>query len=677
MAVPGKPLLRLLLIGTALSPAPAALAETAWIDLGTITVLGTGLPTDVLTSPASITVIEGDSLQKKAPVSIAALLRDVPGLHIGEEGIERVAIRGETARRVAIMIDGQKLTDHTPYGQPILVDPTRIERIEVVRGSSSVVSGSRAIGGVINIVTKTGGDGPFRLSATTGYLSATRGYRLSLSGGGTVDLGTGELDYRLSYGRMEQGDRRTPDGVLDDSEVADETLALKLGYRWGQHHLGFGAEAYDLAAKVHTGDPAFLIDLPHRDLRKTSVFYDGTQLTPWLDRLHLDAYRQTIGREFTNDVTVAMGPTRSMNVLSTSLDDQETFGLNLRAEMHFTPNSRTVVGLEYEDDSLASDKDTVTSITVTPPGMTTTTTSLRYDKARIRTLSVYGQHEIDITDKLTATFGARWYDVTADHEVSTTNGAANPTSSNSDSLALGSVGLVWAPNETLALRANLSQGYIYPTLGQMFLVTTGGGVTLIGNPDLQPETATTFELGARYDRGGGVIDATLFYTKADDYIATVVSGASGTYRNVDAATSWGLELYAEQNLGAWGLTAYGSAAAMRRKLIYANGYETSDSGTPTLSGKLGLRKGWETARLSGTFDVFVQGESGVKFRDDAGAVVGRAGGYGTLNLRADMDLGNDFSLVAEVNNITNRSYEPYDQMQGAKRSVNLFLTKTF
>ena len=673
MAVPGVSLLRALLLGTALSPATAALAETTWINLGSITLIGTGLPTDVLTNPASITIIEGDSLQKKAPVSIATLLRDVPGLHISEEGIERVAIRGETSRRVASMIDGQKLTDHTNYGQPILVDPTRIERIEVVRGSSSVVSGSRAIGGVINIVTKKGAEGPFQLSATTGYMSATRGYRLSLSGGGTVDLGAGALDYRLSYGRMDQGDRHTPDGVLEESEVADSSLALHLGYRTGAHYFGLGTEAYDLSAKVHTGDPAFLIDLPHRDLRKVSLFYDGTQLTPWLDLLHLDAYRQTIDREFSNDVTVATGPGRSMNVLSTSLDDQTTLGLNLRAEMHFTPDSRSVLGLEYEDDTLASDKVSVT--TITPPGIATTT--LRFDKAKIKTLSIYGQHEIDLSDALTATFGARWYDVTADHLVSTTNGAANPTSSNADSLALGSVGLVWSPDETLALRANLSQGYIYPTLGQLFLTTTGGGITLTGNPDLQPETATTFELGARYDRDGGVIDATIFYTRADDYIATVVTGRTGTYQNVDSAVSWGLELYAEQDLGFWNLSAYGSAAAMRRKLIYANGYETFSSGTPLLSGKVGLRKAWETETLSGTFDLFVQGETSVDYRDETGAVIGHAGGYGTLNLRADMDLGNDLSLVAEVNNITDRSYAPYDQMEGAERSVNLFLSKTF
>jgi len=678
MASSGISRFRALLIGTALCSAVPALAETTWIDLGTITLLGTGLPTDVMTNPASITVIEGDSLDRKGPVSVATLLRDVPGLHISEEGIERVAIRGETSRRVAIMIDGQKLTDHTDYGQPILVDPTRIERIEVVRGSSSVVSGSRAIGGVINIVTKKGAEEPFQLSATTGYMSATRGYRLSLSGGGTVDLGAGELDYRLSYGKMDQGNRHTPDGVLDPSEVADETLAVHMGYRTGSHYFGFRAEAYDLSAKAYYDLPDVSIDLPHRDLRKFSFFYDGTQLTPWLDLLHLDAYSQTIDREFVNDTTIVVP--RRIHVVATSLDDQETLGLNLRSEMHFTPNSRTVLGLEYEDDRLTADKVTLT--TTTPPGATTNT--LRFNKAKIRTLSIYGQHEIDLSDSLIATFGARWYDVTADHLVSTTNGAANPTSSNTDSLVLGSVGLVWSPDETLALRANLSQGYIYPTLAQLFLDTTvRSNETIFANPDLQPETATTFELGVRYDRDGGMVDATLFYTKADDYIAKVPVPGSTTntrYGNVDAAISWGLELYAEQDLGVWGLTAYGSAAAMRRKLVYANGYETFDSGTPALSGKVGLRKAWETANLSGTFDMFVQGETGTAFRDQNGAVTttgGPFGGYGTLNLRADMDLGNDFSLVAEINNITDRSYKPYDQMPGAERSINLFLSKTF
>lgn len=655
-----------------LAIAAPAIAQTEVQSLETVTVIGTGLPTEVLRSPASITVISGESIEQTAPVSIATLLRDVPGVQISEEGIERIAIRGETARRVAILIDGQKLTDHTNYGQPILVDPTTIERIEVVRGSSSVVSGSSAIGGVINIITKRGANKPFSLSASAGYMSATHGHRLSAAAAGTVDAGPGALDYNLSLGKMKQGDRRTPDGRLSPSNVEDQNVSGHLGYRVGQHYFGVKAQAYDLAANVYVGQPDFLISLPHRDLRKTSLFYEGTQLTPWLTRLSASLYHQTIDRDFRNDVSVAAGPMR-IRVLSTSIDKQATDGANLRAEMKFSPGTRTVAGLEWEDDGLKADKTTDT--TRTPPGMTTT--SLRYDDAKARTLSVFGQHEMSLANQLTATLGGRWYHVRADHRASLSNGAANPTSRSSDSQLLGSAGLVWTPAERLALRANVSQGYIYPTLGQLFLTTTGGGTTLNGNPDLKPETSTTYELGARYASGGAVLDATLFHARSKDYIATVATGTTGTYRNVDTARSTGVELYAEQALGVWKLTPYTSFAAMHRQLRYGNGYNTSDGGSPSFAGKIGLRKDWSWGQAAGSVDLFVRGETKVRLRDDTAAVIGSAGGYGTLNLRAHAEFRSGFSLVAELNNLTNRSYAAYGQMPGAERSVNLFLTQKF
>ena len=654
---------------------PAAAQATDIQQLETVTVIGTGLPTEVMHDPASITVISGETLEQSAPVSIAALLREVPGVQISEEGIERISIRGETPRRIAILIDGQKLTDHTNYGQPVLVDPTTIERIEVVRGSSSVVSGSSAIGGVINIITKKGAPEPFSFSATAGYLSATRGHRLSATAAGTVAAGPGALDYTLTLGRMKQGDRRTPDGRLTPSDVEDRSISGHLGYRLDKHYFGLKSQAYDLAANVYVGDPDFLISLPRRDLRKTSLFYEASQLTPWLTRLGFSVYRQTIDRDFRNDVT-ASTPRMRLRVLSTSLDEQATNGANLRAEMKFSPGSRTVAGLEWEDDGLTAGKTTVT--TRTPPGATSiTSTSLRDDDATARTWSIFGQHEIALNEQVTVTLGARGYRVRSDHGASTTDGAANPTSRNTDSLMLGSAGLVWMPADRLALRANVSQGYIYPTLGQLFLTTTGGGVTLTGNPDLKPETSTTFELGARYASRGTVLDATLFHGRSRDYIATVASATTGTYRNVDAARSWGVELHAEQALDVWGLTPYTSFAAMRRQLRYGNGYDTYDGGSPVFAGRIGLRKNWQWNRAAGSVDLFLRGESKVRLRGEAGTLAGSAAGHGTLNLRVHADVGRGLGLVAELINLTDRRYAPYGQMPGVGRSLNLFVTKRF
>lgn len=684
MSYPLRPGASALGLSLALTSAFAALAQDGeTVVLDTLTITATGLPTEVMKNPAAITVIDGDEIAHTAPVSVAKLLRDVPGVQITEEGIERISIRGESSRRVAILIDGQKLTDHTNYGQPILIDPASIERIEVVRGSSSVVSGSQAIGGVVNIITKKGAGKPFELTTTAGWISATDGYRASATAAGTVAAGAGELDYRLTFGRMDQGDRATPAGVLDPSDTQDRTVSGHLGYRLGDHYFGLKALSYDLAANVHTGDPLFVIALPKRDLRKAGLFYEGTDLTPWLNRLSLDLYRQTVDRKFSNDVTQFPGPMR-LNVLSDSTDEQLTWGANLRAEMRLSANSRTVVGLEYEDDRLKADKTTVTTVSGPMLPVPSVTTRLRYDEAKIRTTSVFGQHEVDLGRDLTLTLGGRWYDVRATHDVARENGVDQPRSGNSDNLGLFSAGLVWAPDDRLALRANISQGYIHPSLSQLFLSTTAGGAgTTIGNPDLQPERATTFELGARFDAGASLIDATLFYSDAKDYIASVVIDASNPrnvisqYRNINAARTWGIELHAEHAFEQAGLTPYVTATALRREFGYANGYETRDSGTPALAGRIGLRKDWSLGSVDGAFDLFLRGESAVEMRDDAGALTASAAGYGTLNLHTTADFANGVSLVLELNNLTDKLYQPYGEMTGAERSVNLFLTKTF
>lgn len=684
--------LGLLTVSLALSWACATRAQDgAPLRLDTITLIATGLPTGILTSPASISVIDGEDLRTSAPVSVASLLRDVPGVEIVEEGIERISIRGESSRRVAVLIDGQKLTDHTNYGQPVLIDPASIERIEIVRGSSSVISGSQAIGGVINIVTKKGADRPFALTTSGGVIGATDGWRASASAAGTIAAGAGEIDYRLSFGRMVQGDRRTPLGILERSDTSDRTASGYLAYSQGDHRFGLEVLAYDLSANVPTGDPEFIIELPRRDLRKAGLFYEVADLSPWLERLRFDVYLQTIDREFLNDITQfpsAVAPTAPfsrVDVVSSSIDRQLTWGASLRAEMRLTENSRTMAGIEYEDDSLTADKDALTvMVPVSPPPPAITTARLRHDEASIRTVSIYGQHEIDLGRDLTLTFGGRWYDVTARHEVSRENGTDLPQDDSSDSRALFSAGLVWQLDAGTALRANISQGYIYPSLSQLFLSTTAGGQgTIIGNPDLAPEQATTFELGARRDRAGLLLDATLFYSRAKDYIATVPVVTSNPrdtisqYQNIDKARTWGVEVHAEYDTGYFGLTPYVTAAAMRREFTYANGYATRDSGSPSLSGRIGLRKTWALGEVTGELDLFLRGESEVKLRDDAGAVTSSASGYATLNLHGSVDLGPDTYAVFEINNITDRIYEPYDQATGAGRSVNLFLTRTF
>lgn len=132
---------------------------------------------------------------------------------------------------------------------------------------------------------------------------------------------------------------------------------------------------------------------------------------------------------------------------------------------------------------------------------------------------------MQLGDKLTATFGGRYYNVDSDRDTYRINNADQGASSNSDTRFVGAAGLVYKPDDDTTLRASISQGYTYPTIAQLYLETTAGGRGITsGNPDLKPETSTSFEIGARMDRGNLMFDVTAFYTEADNYITSMPTG---------------------------------------------------------------------------------------------------------------------------------------------------------
>src|SRR5690625_3720496 len=102
--------------------------------LDTITVVGTRTETSIKDNPASVAVVDQEQIDRRAPESIAELIRDVPGIEVVDAsvpGMKRIRIRGESSRRVTILIDGQEVTDHSTYGTPLLVAPSNVERIEI------------------------------------------------------------------------------------------------------------------------------------------------------------------------------------------------------------------------------------------------------------------------------------------------------------------------------------------------------------------------------------------------------------------------------------------------------------------------------------------------------------------------------------------------------------------
>ena len=113
----------------------------------------------------SAVIIDEKEVKETTAQNIAEILRDIPGVEIAttaSNGMKYVCIRGESSRRTLLLIDGQPMSLQKSMDGPMaMLGKSQIERIEVVKGPVSVLYGSEAIGGVVNIITKKGGDKPF------------------------------------------------------------------------------------------------------------------------------------------------------------------------------------------------------------------------------------------------------------------------------------------------------------------------------------------------------------------------------------------------------------------------------------------------------------------------------------------------------------------------------------
>lgn len=161
-------------------------------------------PTDALTS--SVTVLDGATLRTEGLTHVADALRRVPGLALARSSSfgsqHTLFLRGGEADYVRVLVDGVPLNEPggvLDLGRITLDD---VERIEVVRGPASVLYGSEAVTGVIQIFTRRG-EGPASLRGELGAGSyGMQRASLGSSGGGSL------VSWSL------QGDRHTSDGIL-------------------------------------------------------------------------------------------------------------------------------------------------------------------------------------------------------------------------------------------------------------------------------------------------------------------------------------------------------------------------------------------------------------------------------------------------------------------------------
>ncbi len=138
-------------------------------------------------------------------------------------------------------------------------------------------------------------------------------------------------------------------------------------------------------------------------------------------------------------------------------------------------------------------------------------------------------------------------------DISMPIGGSSESVDSSDGKAVFNAGLSYNGFDNLSLRANYSQGYRAPILQELFIDSLMGGRFTYANPNLKPETTDNFELGARYQDSGLMVDAAVFYSEADNYITAVQFGDPNTpmfhYDNIAKAKTLGFEMTSSLRMG--------------------------------------------------------------------------------------------------------------------------------
>lgn len=645
----------------------------------------------LLDTDASVAVVTGKETQLLNRDSVPDLLSTQSSLNIvsdGTPGAKRVAIRGEHSNRTLVMVNGDRISDQkTKSGAPMLMNPYFIDRIEVVKGPASVLYGSDAIGGIVNVITKQASANPIDVEAGVGYNSATSSFSEFMNATGTVD----RFKYAVGAFNDNAGDLRIADGrYVDNTAYRAHGFNADLSYDvTDKLTLGYNGELYISSSEVSTTTdyPAyqnFRGSMPKWNRMKHKLYFKAVDLNDYVAAVDGSFYYQTNDKDYLNtpyagvDIDVA--------------NEQESFGANLQAEFSLSDTFYLVTGYEGRLDKAKAYSVMDIGGNLLPPAMPWMRMVHTFDDVGFKQQNhaIYSMLSTYITDELTLNTGIRYNYVKNDAGTTTMGGTyytrpqqpGQPSigvvqpdqitamDDRTESKLLGSVGLVYRPFENGAFRANWSQGFRSPTLQELF-ITTSTGEMQKGNPDLKPEESDNFELGFRWDDGALAADIAVFYTIADNYIETQkVNPKVFTFQNIAQATTYGSDLSLAYLIDGTYEPYVNLTYLVREYEI--EGKSSKNNGTPRWSGNAGLRYYGSTFNVDG-YAKFADNSKNDDIAESSYIDAYNLAGFVTWNLAVSAHFGSNdqFTAYAALENIFDKKYMTNELIHDAGRSFSL------
>ncbi|MEB2653036.1 TonB-dependent receptor [Pseudomonas siliginis] len=549
-------------------------------------------------SSAANTVFTREDIDRLQPSDVPDLLRRVPGVQVAQTGgrgsLPGIYIRGTQSAQSLVLVDGQRIGNSTSGDSNLQhLNIEQIERVEVLRGSRSVIYGSDAIGGVIQIFTRRGTGQGLQPRLHLGFGSQQTWERsLGLSGGDDktrFNLGA-SLDETA-------GIDRTHDSYPSDSDhdaYRNKSLSLSLSHALTED-IEVGANLLDNRGRSEFDNPFGRFDMdmfesvqqqPYSDFNISSVssYVDARVNETWKTRVE---FGHSENREKTFDKL-----SDERTVFNTYRDS-----VNWQNDLTLDPRNSLILGGDWYEDRINS--------------------STAFDEDSRWNRAAFIQHRYQ-ADSFSTEIGLR-------HDDNQQFGRQNTWS--------GTFTLPLNPDNDVLL--SYSEGFRAPTFNDLYYPD-------FSNPDLKPETSKSYELQWRSQLSDSArLEASIYRTDLQD---AIIFGSNSRPQNVASARINGFEAALKQELFGWqsnlGVAIIDPRDRDTGHTLARRARRTASWDLDRQFDRLGVGASWQL--VSGSYDDLNNTQS--------------LGGYGTLGLRSSWALTREIKLDLKVDNLLDKGY---------------------
>ena len=573
---------------------------------------------------AAVTVITREDIEHSQSQTVADLLRDrVPGMDFVTAGgtghVTSAFLRGASSDQLLFIIDGNIMGSATTGAAQLeLISLAQIERIEIIRGPRSALYGSEAIGGVVQVFTKSSGD-HYNASITYGSHNTH-----AATVGGNISNENTQLNISASHYETKGFN------VSNDIEEDNDGHKNNTGNFNVRHNIGDSSNihASALYAKGKTEFDNNSFDNASDSIQQSYTLGFDTSLSDnWntsfdagqsKDRLDSNGYNE----DFDSFTYLPLGTYSFANTVFGTKRDQARW----QNDLSFGDTGQLAFGIDYINDKVES---------------TTSFAEAERDNMGLYALiqDKFGKHQLQLSGRIDnneafgnhSTGNIAWsYDISGEEQISLSHGTA----------------------------------FIAPSFNDLYFVDT---VYFFydGNPDLKPEISRSTELAYTGNHGWGEWELRAYQTVIKDMI-----GYSPTFslENISKAKINGAEFAIGGNLADWdsqlNLSVIDPVNEDNNNILQKRAKRTL---------KMNLAKDFDSYR----FGVHLLAQSS-RFNNPSNTI--ELPGYAIVNLMLEKAIDKNWSLKTRLDNILNKEYSTSMDFYGNTTNntpISLFVTLSY